>query len=108
MTDTNDPAGPAETIARLREEAGALRTELVIQQGISADLRVESEARGKKLTAIASCGASTADGINGPGTATIGPCILRHGHDGPVHEAANGAKWWPNTDPAAEARAVAL
>lgn len=25
----------------------------------------------------------------------LGPCVLRHGHDGPGHKAANGAQWWP-------------
>jgi len=34
----------------------------------------------------------------GIGGDPIGPCILRNGHDGPVHQAADGAKWWP-TDP---------
>lgn len=41
---------------------------------------------------IAWCGASTPDlGVGTP----MGPCVLRHGHDGPVHQAASGAKWWP-------------
>jgi hypothetical protein len=40
---------------------------------------------------IAWCGAS----MPGYGAEPIGPCVLRHGHDGPVHQAASGAKWWP-------------
>lgn len=37
------------------------------------------------------CGASLGTGLGEP----LGPCILRHGHDGPVHQDADGAKWWP-------------
>lgn len=40
---------------------------------------------------IAWCGAS----MPGYGGTPIGPCVLRAGHDGPVHQAADGAKWWP-------------
>lgn len=40
---------------------------------------------------IAWCGAS----MPGYGAEPIGPCVLRAGHDGPVHQAASGAKWWP-------------
>lgn len=37
------------------------------------------------------CDASASTGLtSGP----IGPCILRRDHDGPVHQAADGAKWW--------------
>jgi hypothetical protein len=36
---------------------------------------------------------------NALGGEPVGPCILRHGHDGPVHQDATGAKWWPRTDP---------
>lgn len=38
------------------------------------------------------CGAST----RGFGPMPLGPCVLRHGHDGPVHQDENGAQW---TDP---------
>jgi hypothetical protein len=24
----------------------------------------------------------------------LGPCVLRYDHDGPVHQAADGARWW--------------
>lgn len=37
------------------------------------------------------CDASMAALVGDP----IGPCVLRHGHDGPVHQAVDGAKWWP-------------
>jgi hypothetical protein len=37
------------------------------------------------------CGASAHTGFTHP----VGPCVLRAGHDGPVHQAADGAKWWP-------------
>ncbi|MFC1410480.1 hypothetical protein ACEZCY_14570 [Streptacidiphilus sp. N1-12] len=43
------------------------------------------------LNAGLTCDAGAAIGLLNP----IGPCILRAGHDGPVHVAANGAKWWP-------------
>lgn len=26
---------------------------------------------------------------------TLGPCVLRHGHEGAGHKSANGAQWWP-------------
>jgi hypothetical protein len=37
------------------------------------------------------CDASLDPGVGDP----IGPCVLRHGHDGPVHQDARGARWWP-------------
>lgn len=40
---------------------------------------------------LAWCGASAP----GVGREPLGPCVLRHGHDGPVHQGADGAKWWP-------------
>lgn len=42
----------------------------------------------------------------GPFEQPAGPCVLRHGHDGPVHQGANGAQWWLHTDAAADAREV--
>lgn len=42
------------------------------------------------------CDASHTAGLAG---GHLGPCILRHGHDGPVHQDARGATWW--TDPTA-------
>ncbi len=42
------------------------------------------------------CGAS----MYALGGDPVGPCILRASHDGPVHQDATGAKWWPHTDPA--------
>lgn len=41
------------------------------------------------------CGASAYTGLTNP----VGPCVLRAGHDGPVHQDANGATWWPTPDP---------
>jgi hypothetical protein len=35
----------------------------------------------------------------GIGETPIGPCILRHGHWGTTHQAADGAKWSPSTHP---------
>lgn len=37
------------------------------------------------------CGASMHTGLSDP----VGPCVLRAGHDGPVHQDTHGAKWWP-------------
>jgi hypothetical protein len=57
--------------------------------------------------ASSTCDASTL----GIGGAVIGPCILRHQHDGPVHQDANGTQWTaPNPDDlaAAVARVRAL
>jgi hypothetical protein len=31
----------------------------------------------------------------GVGGEPLGPCVLRAGHDGPVHQASTGARWWP-------------
>ena len=43
---------------------------------------------------LAWCAAS----MPGVGGEPVGPCVLRAGHDGPVHQAASGAKWWDATD----------
>lgn len=48
------------------------------------------------------CGASTTGFLWGPGGFTLGPCILRARHDGPVHQDANDAQW---TFPAPATRA---
>lgn len=50
------------------------------------------------LPPLAWCAAS----MSGIGGQPIGPCVLRAGHDGPVHQAANGARWWSATAPAIE------
>lgn len=44
---------------------------------------------GNAQVAVGTCDASAA-GIDG---ALLGPCGLRHGHDGPVHQDATGARW---------------
>jgi hypothetical protein len=82
-----------EGVTGARFWAQQLRTALQIRQP-TADPEVQPP--------LSWCGASMA----GLGGDPIGPCILRAGHDGPVHQAANGAKWWPTTDPQAEDRAV--
>lgn len=48
---SGDPvlASRSRELADLRDQLSAARTELAIEKGISADLRVESEARGEKL-----------------------------------------------------------
>ncbi|RCH70498.1 hypothetical protein DT019_03135 [Streptomyces sp. SDr-06] len=50
------------------------------------------------------CGASDLGAMRQP----LGPCILRHQHDGPVHQDANGATWHRtgDTDPLAPFRAL--
>ncbi|MFG2515988.1 hypothetical protein [Streptomyces sp. NPDC048584] len=42
------------------------------------------------------CDASIDTGFTNP----AGPCILRAGHDGPVHQDAAGATWWISPPPA--------
>lgn len=40
------------------------------------------------------CGASTGGiRLGGAPPHHIGPCVLRHGHDGPIHQAADGVQW---------------
>jgi hypothetical protein len=39
---------------------------------------------------LAWCGASAP----GVGREPLGPCVLRAGHDGHVHQGTDGAKWW--------------
>lgn len=46
----------------------------------------------REAAAGGTCDASLSDtGFVSP----LGPCILRHGHDGPVHKDASGSTWWP-------------
>ncbi len=54
----------------------------------------------------ATCDASHDSGFTNP----LGPCILRHGHDGPLHQDANGATWllFPTPRPAAPPSRAAL
>jgi hypothetical protein len=42
-----------------------------------------------EMTTVGTCDAST-HGIVGE---NLGPCVLRHQHDGPVHQDATGARW---------------
>ncbi len=49
------------------------------------------------------CDASHTAGLAG---GALGPCILRHGHDGPVHKDATGATWWAASSPAPPSRAA--
>jgi hypothetical protein len=49
------------------------------------------------------CGASRTNAL-GP----LGPCVLRHRHDGPVHQDARGATWWTDRTPAPPSRASVL
>jgi hypothetical protein len=58
---------------------------------IAIALSMTADEAEKELAALTSCGTS----MPGYGADPIGPCVLRAGHDGPVHQAANGAKWWP-------------
>ncbi|MFF8034893.1 hypothetical protein [Streptomyces sp. NPDC016626] len=42
-------------------------------------------------------------------TGSLGPCILRARHDGPVHQDAHGATWWTHRTPTPPSRkAVAV
>lgn len=83
--------------------AAALREEdhhsCMHQEGIDADALADTVLRvvQPELTATTTCGESIAD-TGFFGNQTLGPCILRAGHDGPVHQAANRAKWWSTGD----------
>lgn len=76
------------------------RSEACCDTGIPAHRRKQAEAALAQLTDTDSpgtCDASADTGFADP----LGPCILRHHHDGPVHKDANGATWRerPDTDP---------
>lgn len=95
------PDAPADEIrSRL---AAALREDdyhsCMYQEGIDADALADTVLRtlAPELAATATCDASIAE-AGFFGNQTLVPCVLRAGHDGPVHQAANGAKWWPNPD----------
>lgn len=46
------------------------------------------------------CDASLDSGFTNP----LGPCVLRHRHDGPLHKDASGATWWAHHTPAPPSR----
>lgn len=98
-----NPADPAEQRRILRRTLErALRQHTAARPGASVALAEAAwriigpalEQRDEQLAqlrAAATCDASM-PGLDGQ---PVGPCVLRHGHDGPVHQAANGATWWP-------------
>lgn len=57
---------------------------------LRAALRPQPPAAATPQPPLTWCGAS----MPGVGGEPIGPCVLRHGHDGPVHQASTGARWW--------------
>ncbi|MFJ2731426.1 hypothetical protein [Streptomyces sp. NPDC087317] len=50
-----------------------------------------------EMTTVGTCDAST----TGLGAATLGPCILRHQHNGPIHQDETGVRWSTADDDAA-------
>ncbi|MGW4107024.1 hypothetical protein [Streptomyces sp. NPDC004976] len=50
------------------------------------------------------CDASLDTGFTNP----LGPCVLRHGHAGPVHKDAAGATWWTGPNPTPPTRRAAV
>lgn len=48
---------------------------------------------------------TTCDASHATDTTTFGPCVLRHRHDGPIHQDANGATWWLRPTPTRPSRA---
>lgn len=48
---------------------------------------------------------STCDASHTTSIGSLGPCVLRHRHDGPLHKDANGATWWAHHTPAPPSRA---
>ncbi|MEE4546477.1 hypothetical protein V2S66_31495 [Streptomyces sp. V4-01] len=58
---------------------------------LHAALRPQPPAAATPQPPLTWCAAS----MPGVGGEPIGPCVLRAGHDGPVHQTATGARWWP-------------
>lgn len=58
---------------------------------LRAALRPQPPAAATTQPPLTWCAAS----MPGAGGEPIGPCVLRAGHDGPIHQASTGAKWWP-------------
>jgi hypothetical protein len=67
----------------LRKTEDELHTE---RQRAEQAERERDEAR----AAADMCGASM---VVGGAVGTVGPCLLRHGHDGPVHQGAGSVRW---------------
>jgi hypothetical protein len=61
---------------------------------LRAALRPQPPAAATPQPPLTWCAAS----MPGLGGEPIGPCVLRADHDGPVHQAATGARWWPTDD----------
>ncbi|MFF8980204.1 hypothetical protein ACF08A_25755 [Streptomyces cellulosae] len=91
---TADPAQPFEC----RAVAEAVEAHL-----ITSGYRIAPVTKDEPMTTPArtTCDASHATGFAEGGV--LGPCILRHGHDGPLHKDARGATWllFPASAPAA-------
>lgn len=83
ITAVRDVIAAMDSTTGARFWAEQLRTALRAQHAATDD---EPET----LPPLAWCGAS----MPGIGGQPIGPCVLRNGHDGPVHQAANGTRWW--------------
>lgn len=83
---TTDPVQPFEP----RAVAEAVEAQLITSGYYIAP---DTEATPMTSTARTTCDASHTSG-SGARAAVLGPCILRHGHDGPVHQDAHGATWW--------------
>ena len=47
---------------------------------------------------------STCDASHTNSLGPLGPCVLRHRHDGPLHKDATGATWWAHHTPAPPSR----
>ncbi|MFI0262521.1 hypothetical protein ACH4OW_26170 [Streptomyces sp. NPDC017056] len=51
------------------------------------------EAFEKEVQAAGTCDASATGASVAEERAVFGPCVLRRGHDGPVHQDADGRRW---------------
>jgi hypothetical protein len=68
----------------------------IVEPALAHRDRQIDELHTQLAAATATCDATAVDNIDFfSRPATFGPCILRLGHDGPGHKAANGAEWWP-------------
>lgn len=65
---------------------------------LRAALRPQPPAAATTQPPLTWCAAS----MRGVGGEPIGPCVLRAGHDGPVHQAADGARFWTAEEAAPE------
>ena len=73
----------------LFDSAGRIQSKHIAEPGELLTALMGIVERATKTKPLA-CHASADIGVTG----SLGPCVLRFRHDGPVHEDATGARWW--------------